>query len=102
MWTPVTMSSRADHLSGHLCPPCADAYRRVGSLGPTCVERAITAHLEATGRAQQALALTARLAGDNPPRLVAWATLSHRAVIGQKPPFPPSSRSWSHCRIPKA
>jgi hypothetical protein len=96
LWRAATMHRGPHRLTGHLCPPCADSFDSVGSWGPSLIEEAVLADLEATDRRQQATDLRRRLAGEDAPLLTAYATLVHRAVKAGRAVPPGSARSWGH------
>lgn len=91
---PVTVTRRADSLVGWLCPPCAAAYRQEGSWGASTIERAVLAHLEATGRAEDATALRGRLTGGERPVWPSYLDLFHRATTRRQPPPRPSAQRF--------
>ena len=69
VWRATSITVGADRLSGHLCPACAAAMDAVGAIGPTAVERALLAHLDASCPDELAERLRSRLIDGDPPPL---------------------------------
>ena len=82
-------------LSGDLCPACAAAVQAVGSVGPSAMERSLTAHLRATGREQEG----SRLRSGEVSGLVTWGALVDAAQRRGQPAPEANSRPWDHVRI---
>ncbi|KRC89493.1 hypothetical protein ASE25_07810 [Terrabacter sp. Root85] len=81
-----------DYLVGHLCAPCAAAVEHVGAMGPSAMERALTEHLRATGRGEEA----DRLSLGDVQGLIGWGALSHRAHRRGEKPLAGSRTPWEH------
>ena len=92
VWTTVTtlptaLGGRgADHVTGHVCPPCADAIEDVGAIGPSARERAVVERVRRTLGDAKADRLKRLLTDDFPPTLPAWGAVSR----------PANAVPWSH------
>lgn len=93
LWRPISADARVlggppspVPLSGHLCPSCARARNEAGSTGLRACERALRAHLLATGRSEEAQ----RVREGETYGLVAWGALRDRPQPGE---------AWGHVTI---
>ncbi len=68
----------------------------VGAIGPTAVERALLAHLDASGPDELAERLLSRLIDGDPPPLPDYGLVVHDAVACGLPISAPSEAPWGH------
>lgn len=103
VWQPLTAPSPAslggsgpDRITGHVCPTCADALDWVGSVGPTSMRRALSEHLRATGRHEDA----ERLGLGEVVGLVGWGALAYTAQRRGEQPTAGSAAPWCLAQHP--
>lgn len=101
VWRPFSASPSSlggqgpDRLTGHVCPRCADALDWVGRTGPTAMKRALTEHLRATGRDEDA----DRLRMGEVEGLVGWGTLAYAARRRGAPAPAANGEPWAHILV---
>ena len=102
VWLPLTTTPSSlggpaspDRIAGFACPSCADAVDLEGAVGPTAMERALIAHLQATGREDDATVL----ASVDVDGLAGWGALRFVEQRAGRPPLPPNAVPWGHVRL---
>ena len=78
-------------------PQCADALNWFGSVGPTSMRRALSEHLRANGRHEEA----ERLSLGQVEGLIGWGALAYAAMCSGQVLAANETR-WAHVQVPQA
>jgi hypothetical protein len=95
--TPASLGGpgSAERIAGHTCPDCTDALDAEGAVGPSAMERALVAHLRATGREDEATVL----ASVDVDGLAGWGAVAYLARRRGEASLSANRLAWEHVRL---